>query len=1020
MKKLLSIFLAAVLMCSALTLLGTSLQAFADWSAVEIFTYDADGNMSQVDFDHMPSNISVFYDNNLFIGGRRFVEVSLENSDDIHAYYFKCNADFLRVIIKDTVQLYAKKMTQEGETFYACLASNKEMHIIGGIWEGYETHSKLVVTIGTAGLPDKSLEAPVTLLSANKDIVYLEGENRRFAITLEVNILLQLLEHTNGNTVSVARGKLYTGGPNEVTIDYEARTAVQINSETEISLSDRTYLYIDFYGSDVSQDSTSFKKVIYWSDFAGGVWTMLNRGGGFEVESYIEHYWSSVARNGDTAYAAVIAKTLHYETGNEHNISAAAIKKALDEKIRYRLGETLPGFISGDGFVLQINWKTLIDSTSLTGTKIEGGKAYLATVNVVPRKSYCYSNLTDSIGQGTYTEAKPESALNASNLPASEASRYDTIAVLYPSIDADKAPYFTQDPVDQDWTKTQYGYYPATMSFSVKAKNDETAVYQWYAGGTKLENGDVFSGVNTNVLVIKDIPAAREAYGYSYYCELSSPIYDTVRSATARMNTYYQLDEVMVSKLDKPVEGAKPDKKYQTNYTPAYVPLTEETIVYSNAVTGDVYPDDYTFKRGDKVKITITIKILTEGYVFLNPTFKANWEEGGQSWLADTPDKKTAVFSFNATVSATPGEIDFVNLSLGKPVIGEKLPYNIETPENADYLVYDVYPTPYYDGIALAGKEYTYKFKLMANSGHYFAEDARIRLNGTLLTPKFNEDRTIAELEYVFPAQNAAIGTVELTVVPPQYGEVFDNTKYSVEPDGPDKANFRAVGGSWDVMTDADKIVLDGYTRGLTQPIVANEGYYFTPSTSIIIHYLDGKGKTAHRMLNNDLTANADSMDLKIIFDPYPAIHEHEGVTYYQIEGNLEQHYFNCKFCHKLIYEDHTAGDWIVDKPATATEDGSKHKECTKCHMTLETESIPKGTSGPDYTLGDIDGKDGITAADARLALRASVGLENYAKGSREFLAADVDLSETITAADARLILRRAVGFTDPEWGKKA
>ena len=1019
MKKLLSLFLAAVLMCSALTLLGPSLQAFADWSAVEIFTYDADGKMSQVDYDHMPSNISVAYDNNLFIGGRRFVEVTLENSDDIEAYYFKCNADFLRVIIKGTVRLYAKKMTQEGDTFYACLAANKEMHIIGMEY-GYEYKAHLVVTMGTTKLEDKSLEAPVTLLSANKDIVYLDGEKGRQSITLEVNILLQLLENTNGNPVSVARGKLYTTGPNEVTIDYEARTAVQINSNTEISLSDRSYLYIDFYGSDGTQDSTSFKKVVYWSDFAGGVWTRLNRGGGFEVESYIENYWSSVARNGDTTYAAVIAKTLHYITGDEHNISAAAIKKALDEKIRYRLGETLPGFINGDGFVLQLNWKTLIDSTSLTGTKIEGGKAYLATVNVVPLKSYCYFNLKDFSGVGTYADAKPESALNASGLPASEASRYDTIVILYPSINADKAPYFTHDPVDQDWTKTQYGYYPATMSFSVKAKNDETAVYQWYAGGTKLENGDVFSGVNTNVLVIKDIPAAREGYGYSYYCELSSPIYDTVRSATARMNTYYQLDEVMVSKLDKPVEGAKPDKKYQTNYTPAYVPQTEETIVYSNAVTGDVYPDDYTFKRGDKVKITITIKILTEVYVFLNPTFKANWEEGGQSWLADTPDKKTAVFSFNATVSATPGEIDFVNLALAKPVIGEKLPYNIETPENADYLVYDVFPTPYYDGIALAGKEYTYKFKLMANSGHYFAEDARIRLNGTLLTPKFNEDRTIAELEYVFPAQNAAIGTVELTIVPPQYGEVFDNTKYSVEPDGPDKANFRAVGGSWDVMTDADKIVLDGYTRGLTQPIVANEGYYFTPSTSIIIHYLDGKGKTAHRMLNNDLTANADSMDLKIIFDPYPAIHEHEGVAYYQIEGNLTQHYFSCKFCHELIYEDHTAGDWIVDKPATATEDGSKHKECTKCHMTLETETIPKGTSGPDYTLGDIDAKDGITAADARLALRASVGLEDYAKGSREFLAADVDLSESITAADARLILRKAVGFTDPEWGKKA
>ncbi len=61
--------------------------------------------------------------------------------------------------------------------------------------------------------------------------------------------------------------------------------------------------------------------------------------------------------------------------------------------------------------------------------------------------------------------------------------------------------------------------------------------------------------------------------------------------------------------------------------------------------------------------------------------------------------------------------------------------------------------------------------------------------------------------------------------------------------------------------------------------------------------------------------------------------------------------------------------------------------------------------------LGDVDGKDGVNAADARLALRAAVGLETFAAGSAEFKAADVDHSNSITAADARLILRAAVGL---------
>lgn len=63
--------------------------------------------------------------------------------------------------------------------------------------------------------------------------------------------------------------------------------------------------------------------------------------------------------------------------------------------------------------------------------------------------------------------------------------------------------------------------------------------------------------------------------------------------------------------------------------------------------------------------------------------------------------------------------------------------------------------------------------------------------------------------------------------------------------------------------------------------------------------------------------------------------------------------------------------------------------------------------------LGDVDGKDGVNAADARLALRAAVGLENFAPGSAEFKAADVDRDNHITANDARSILRAAVGLED-------
>ena len=54
-----------------------------------------------------------------------------------------------------------------------------------------------------------------------------------------------------------------------------------------------------------------------------------------------------------------------------------------------------------------------------------------------------------------------------------------------------------------------------------------------------------------------------------------------------------------------------------------------------------------------------------------------------------------------------------------------------------------------------------------------------------------------------------------------------------------------------------------------------------------------------------------------------------------------------------VIIEDskavHTAGEWIIDTPATATTSGSKHKECTVCGYTMATETI-SATGGGEHT----------------------------------------------------------------------
>lgn len=55
------------------------------------------------------------------------------------------------------------------------------------------------------------------------------------------------------------------------------------------------------------------------------------------------------------------------------------------------------------------------------------------------------------------------------------------------------------------------------------------------------------------------------------------------------------------------------------------------------------------------------------------------------------------------------------------------------------------------------------------------------------------------------------------------------------------------------------------------------------------------------------------------------------------------------------------AGDWIIDTPATESEDGSKHKECTICETVLEEETLyATGTSALLYSE-NLDGTYSVT-----------------------------------------------------------
>ena len=74
---------------------------------------------------------------------------------------------------------------------------------------------------------------------------------------------------------------------------------------------------------------------------------------------------------------------------------------------------------------------------------------------------------------------------------------------------------------------------------------------------------------------------------------------------------------------------------------------------------------------------------------------------------------------------------------------------------------------------------------------------------------------------------------------------------------------------------------------------------------------------------------------------------------------------------------------------------------------------LPDGKEHEIVVLGDVDCDGAVSTSDARLALRASVGLEDYTPESAHYKAANVGREDNLSVSDARLILRAAVGLED-------
>ena len=119
---------------------------------------------------------------------------------------------------------------------------------------------------------------------------------------------------------------------------------------------------------------------------------------------------------------------------------------------------------------------------------------------------------------------------------------------------------------------------------------------------------------------------------------------------------------------------------------------------------------------------------------------------------------------------------------------------------------------------------------------------------------------------------------------------------------------------------------------------------------------------------------------------------------------------------------EHTLSGWTVVEPAGPGKAGKISRTCSVCGQTFYETLDPLPPANGKQKPGDVDGDGELTSADARLSLRASVGLEkDIVKGSAAYAAADADGDGEVTSGDARLILRASVGLEDAsQFGKKA
>lgn len=406
-------------------------------------------------------------------------------------------------------------------------------------------------------------------------------------------------------------------------------------------------------------------------------------------------------------------------------------------------------------------------------------------------------------------------------------------------------------------------------------------------------------------------------------------------------------------------------------------------ITVTNGVAKNVsYIDITKAKPGDKV-VLLADDRRDEGFAF------EKWVVTGAT--VDAENNMTAKFIMpegNVTAKATyiPCDISIkaVKLTLGNYAVGKKagdISVKIISPDVVDFSYGDTYCRYDEDDVALGGSyvlcylegetvkrlgadelikegvEYFLEVHIKPDEGYTFwgLKDENVTLDGTaggamfmrpnnavysfLLKPLKTVDLTLDN----YAVGNKA-GDISVEITTP--GVVFSgsgegsgeyNQGYQIAiPDG------EGIGGTITVrFLEPDEKLEAGSDYDLFVFVKAADGSTLKDLTAANAK-LDGKAAEAVDLLSDGVTA-------VIIFKltPLEASHTHTYGT--EWKSDAYKHWHECSCGAKSEEAAHTAGEWIIDTPATATTSGSKHKECTVCGYTMATETIP-ATGGGEHT----------------------------------------------------------------------